>query len=199
MPVSSANLVDYGKQALLSLNGGVANLYVSAAGRDLCNLVFDWEPRRTAVDHAYIINTPVTANELIAYVVDGVGLRAVKTALSGNGYGAVGTAYLGFGFDGPLFSLDGTSMAGRSVDSSTGLLSFQVYASVNGINPSTLHDLFGTNNAPHVFETWGANLRVALPGRFSLNLDYSRGIGGFGSTTLKDLAMVSVGYNRPSS
>lgn len=198
VPISSATLLAYAKQALLTTQGGVANLYFSAAGRDLCNSVFDWEPRRTAVDHAYVINSPVTGNELIAYVVDGVGIRAIKTALSGNGYGAVGTAYLGLGFDGPLFSLDGTQMTGRAVDDTTGLLAFQVYASENAVNPHTLETIFGTSNAPHTFATWGAGLRMGLPGRFFLNIDYSRGIGGYASSRLGDIALVSIGYNKPS-
>lgn len=192
-PVASANSLDYVKQALLELRGGIANLDVSFfAGRDLCNPVFsEWEPRRLAFDHWYpkLAGGDIDA-QLHFYVLNGLGLRAVKTALDGKGYVGVGTAYLGFGFDGPL--IDG---ADSSQKSPPGWMTFEVSALYNVANLEAVKTLLGAPSAPRSYASATANLTMSLPGSFFIALEYSTSLSSFARDYLGDVTVIRFGYN----
>lgn len=187
LPAQSATLKDYGKQALLTLDGGVINVLGAFAGRNEKVGVPVPDPRVVAFDHVYLLGAD--ENQMLMYVKQGIGGRAVKTALQGNGYAGLGTAYLGFGVDGPLLS----TRAGSS-DPNSGWIMLEAYATANVINPSTLNKLFQTDTKTHSLPVGSARFRIGLPGRFYLSAEYSKAFGTFGKK-VGDVAVISFGYN----
>lgn len=187
LPAQSATLRDYGKQALLTLDGGAINIYGAFAGRDEKKDEPIPDARMLAFDHVYLFDAG--ADQMLMYVKQGIGGRAVKTALEGNGYAGVGTAYLGFGVDGPLL----TTRGGAS-DSTSGWITLEGYATANVLNPSTLNKLFNADTKTHSLPTASARFKIGLPGRFYLSAEYSKAFGSYGKK-LGDVAMISFGYN----
>jgi hypothetical protein len=223
-PIQNATFTDYARQELLGRNTGMINGYISLfAGRktktgDRC--AYEWGARKTTLDHIYFAivgegwhlprrvsnasdttsaktsqsdATPnaVEPNQGLLFLSHGLGPRAIKTSLSGSGeLAAAGTAYVGLGIDGPLFDLGNLSNAGG--------LSLEVYASTNYMNHGALEKMFNVSHAPSTFNTFGVSLKAYVTSRFSINLDYGKGLGSFGSTYLKDATILSFGYNTDS-
>ncbi len=189
LPAQSATVQDYGKQALLTLTGGVINIYGAFAGRTEDPKKPPPDDRVLAFDHIYP-NDATAANEMEFYVKQGIGGRAVKTSLEGSGYGGVGTAYLGVGVDGPLLS----SRSGGS-DSNAGWTTLEVFATANAINSRTLNTIFKTTNAPSSVSSASARFVISLPGRFYMSVEYAKAFGSYGRSTLRDTSIFSFGYN----
>lgn len=205
VPAESVTLQQYAKHALLTLDGGILNIYGSPAGRDpkvyppkLQDGTPDGtpNPRESAWDHLYMIREPapgqtsVPQEQLLGYWKMGIGGRAIKKSLEGSEYAGIGTAYLGVGFDGPMFS-------GRDSkrDGNTGWFSIEAYGVANIMNKGTLTTLFEQPNEKRNLNSVGAKVAIGLPGRFFLSATYGKALGSFGRDHIKDIAVVSFGYN----
>lgn len=194
LPAESASLKQYAKQALLSLDGGVLNIYGSFAGRDRTSYTptigNSPNPRDSAFDHIYLIKNPVSQEQLLGYAKFGFGARGIKTALEGTGYAGLATAYLGLGLDGPLLS-----KANGTRDNNTGWVSVEGYGVANALNKNTLTTLFGEPYGKRSFSSLGAKVTIGLPGRFYLSAQYGKALGNYGKEHIGDLSVLSFGYN----
>jgi hypothetical protein len=123
-------------------------------------------------------------------------MRAVKTSLSDSTMAGMGTAYLGIGFDGPLI----TDLTDTKFSSRTGWLVLEAYGTANGVNPRTMHELFGETTPHKGFFTLASRMKIGLPGQFYLSAEYAR---AFGSSYMKshigDTAIISFGYNNDAT
>jgi hypothetical protein len=195
-PVQTATLPQYGKHALLTLDGGLVNVYGAFAGRDLLQGTFkplddgQDNPRLNNWDRIYLVDSE-TPEIILGYLKQGIGIRAVKTALTGTGMGGLGTFYLGGGFDGPLLS----SRDRFSKDPNAGWFSIDAYGTANAINRSTLKLLFGETASRNGFFTVGAKAKIGLPGKFFLSAEYARALDKFGKAHIGNVSVVSFGYN----
>lgn len=214
-PVQNATFNDYARQELLGRNTGLLNGYISLfAGRKTppgSRCAYAWGARKSSLDHIYFALTgwhlpkrvaksdssdSMQPDQGLLFLSHGLGPRAIKTSLMGTGeLAAAGTAYVGLGIDGPLFEV------GSSGVENAGGLSLEVYASANYMNHGALEKMFNIAAAPSAFYTAGVSLRAYLNTRFSINLDYGKGLGSFGRSALKEATILSFGYNTntPSS
>jgi hypothetical protein len=58
--------------------------------------------------------------------------------------------------------------------------------------------MFDTRTTRNTYATWGASFKAGLGGCFSINADYSKAFSTSSEPFLKDVILVSVGYNRPT-
>lgn len=195
LPAETTTLKEYGRQALMTLDGGVLNVYASLAGRDrkyykpeLADGVPN--PRDQAFDHLYLVKRPKSQEQLLAYLKLGMGGRAVKTALEGTGFAGVATAYLGLGLDGPLL----TERWGARTDT-TGWFNIEAVAVANLLNKRTLTTIFEEPYAKRSFSSVGAKAVINLPGRFFLSAQYAKALGSYGRAFIGDISVISFGYN----
>jgi hypothetical protein len=202
-------------QEVLTRYGGVINLYFSAAGRNPCNSIYTWKDRLQSLNHLYIYDflydrNPWRADQGMAFISHGLGYRAIKEQLSGSGYAGVGSAYVGVGFDGPLFnvlnsspdakkdSLGKSAKPSNTATNQPGFISLELYVAENVTSASALSTMFDTRTTRNTYATWGASFKAGLGGCFSINADYSKAFSTSSEPFLKDVILVSVGYNRPT-
>lgn len=194
IPAQSATLKDYGKQAMLTLDGGIVNIFASIPGYDHQKIVQGTSPRN--FDRFYYYKpkdgdwSKAEPGQLLFYTKGGLGGRAIKTALEGNGYAGLATAYLGFGVDGPLLNnLDGKK------DSKAGWVSLEAFGVANAGNKTTFQKLFGGTPDRSVLPSWAANFSITLPGQFYLTVGYYRALGTYGRTSVGGTTVLAFGYN----
>jgi hypothetical protein len=198
LPVQTAALADYGREELLGRYGGAANIYFNLlAGRDLNAPLFRWGDRRQAVDRIYILDAfppgeTVSANQALVFISHGIGVHAIKTQIQGSAFAAAGSAYLGIGADGPLYDVTQKP----SDDTTGGGLSLELYGTANVVNPRTLNTLFKVTNSHSTYYAVGVNFSAGLPGKFSISVEYTKGIGAVGRT-LGEVTMFNFSYNKP--
>jgi hypothetical protein len=199
LPAQSTTLKQYAKQAVLSLDGGVLNIYGSFAGRDLTKGAYsggDKNPRNKTVDRIYFDSTNERPDQMLGYIKQGIGLRGVKTALEGNGYGGLATLYLGLGIDGPLLS---STTVLLDKDPGAGWMSLEAYGTANAMNRRTMETLFATPSSHSGFFSGGAKLQIGLPGKFFLSAEYAKALGSYARKSIGDTSIISFGYNSDKS
>lgn len=203
LPGTSPTLAQYGKQAVLRRDGGLFNIYFNFAGRDLEDTAFDPigddghtkpNPRTRYVDRHYVANA-ATPNELLAYFTHGVGIRAIRTALAGDGMAGLATGYLGFGFDGPVLQ----SLDGNAGDPSAGWMSVELYGAINRMNSGTFNALFGAPTGSSSFRSAGVKMTIGLPGKFTVSLEQVKSFGTYARPNIGEVTMVTFGYNDGSA
>jgi hypothetical protein len=198
VPISSASLPDYAKQELLTRDGALLNLYASFSGRNYTNEAYSWGDRLANVDRLYWIDAldhrqPATAKQALAFFSQGLGIRALKTKLEGTGdLGALATLYGGIGFDGPLFSSEAKE------GTPDGMVSLELYVSANVANRNAMRTLLNNPDAPGGYETFGANLTMFVTDRIGIQLQYSGAFGHAADHSIGHVAMLTIGYNKPT-
>lgn len=203
VPISGATLGDYGRQELLTRNGGLVNAYFSFSGRNYSNEAYSWGDRAANLDHLYWIDVfgprePATAKEALGYFSEGIGVKALKTSLTGtNSLAAQGTAYFGVGLDGPLFfaAENTTDVAEKISNNPAGMVSLEVYACENYVNGQTLTTLLGTKDPPHTYPALGVNLSLNITSSIAIQLQYTDAVGS-GRNSVGHVAMFTIGYNK---
>lgn len=188
IPAQSTTLKDYGKQALLSLDGGIVNIYGSLPGYDHQEAVQNTSPRN--FDRNYWV-TEGNLNQLLVYTKGGLGGRAIKTALEGNGYAGLATAYLGLGVDGPLLA----TRDGSAKDPKAGWVFLEAFGVANAGNKTTFEKLFGAPTTKKVIPSWGSNFSITLPGQFYMTVGYYRALGDYGKSKIGGTTVLAFGYN----
>lgn len=132
----------------------------------------------------YYFGKDITSNMTRAFFSNGIGVRGLAGDASKEvTTTGLGTIYLGFGIDGPLYSL-----GARSTD---GYASAEIFLSYNWVNRGAINKLLETDSRRRTFNAAGLNLEVALLERVSLKLGYSRAFGELGKE-IGQLVMTSV-------
>jgi hypothetical protein len=205
LPVNNATLEDYGRQELLGRYGGLANLYLSFSGRSYTNDAYLWGNRAANLDRLYLVDLlserqPASPREALGFLSQGFGLKALKTSLTGtDSLGAEATAYVGWGFDGPLFlisSSDTTDPSSADDPDPAGMASFEVYASGNWVNGAAAKALAQGTGGNQAFAAIGASLSMSITSSVAIEVQYVQGIGGGAGKALGHMATLTIGYNR---
>jgi hypothetical protein len=195
----------YLRQELLMRYGGVGNLYFTLAGRNPCNALYSWGDRMKSLDRIYFMDQiqgrqPATSQQLMAFVSHGLGIKALKEQVSGTSYTGLGTAYLGLGFDGPLFDFSDSDSktVTHKPPAAAGFISFEVYAAENLGSKAAFVSMFASDNVRRNFASWGANFHAAVGGCFDLSISYASPFDAFTRKYLPGTTLLTFGYNRPS-
>lgn len=195
----------YLRQELLTRFGGVGNMYLSLAGRNPCNALYSWGDRMKSLDRIYIIDQllghqPATSQQLMAYISHGLGVKAIKEHVTGSNYSGLGTAYIGLGFDGPLFNFadtDSTKVTHKP-PAAAGFISLEVYAAENLGSKNAFTSMFPGYDARRNFASWGTNFRAAVGGCFDLAVTYASALDASSRKYLPGTTLLTFGYNRPT-
>lgn len=206
VPISAATVADYAKQELLIRDGGLLNIYVSLSGRDYSNEAYRWGNRKSNLDRSYWVDVidgrqPATSNEALGFISHGIGIKALKTQLTGTGnLGAQANAYVGWGFDGPLFKAaqEGTNAA-NTANTADGVVSFEMYASMNWVTHGALVNLVGTTLRQNTFYSYGANLTFFITDTIGIQLQFASAQNTGVGHSVGHVAMLSFGYNKPAA
>jgi hypothetical protein len=207
VPVSSATLADYATQELLARYGGLLNTYVSLSGRNYANEAYAWGNRSANLDRLYFLDLdsasePATAKQALMFLSEGLGVKALKTSLSGSSsLGAQGTAYVGLGVDGPLFlaAQDNATAAQVSTGSPAGMASFEVYVSANAVTASAISELFTVTKPGTAYWSWGATLNLYVTNNVGIQVQYVAAQGTDLGRTIGHVAIVSLSYTQTST
>jgi hypothetical protein len=232
VPISSATAKDYAAQELLTHDGGLVNLYLSLSGRDYTNEAYAWGNRKANLDRLYFVDVlsncdlsglnwleapaclfgyntaengirqPATAKEALGYFTQGIGIKALKTSLSGTStLGAQGTIYGGLGVDGPLFyaAQDASNVATQILNNPAGMASLDAYISGNVVTQGALDSLLGPKSAGHSYLGWGVNFSLFVTNSIGIQLQYSVPFESSVQHSIGRVAMLKIGYTKPSS
>jgi hypothetical protein len=207
VPISGATLKDYGAQEVLTHDGGLVNLYASLSGRTYSNEAYNWGDRKANLDRLYFIDIwggrqPATAKQALAYITEGIGVKALKTTLTGNvDLGVQGTAYVGIGIDGPLFyaTQDAQTVNSKLTTGPAGMVSLDTAISYNFINRTALDAMFGPNSAGQKYLASATTLQLYITNSIGIQLQYSVPFESSVNHSIGHVAMLKIGYNQPTS
>jgi hypothetical protein len=207
VPITSATIGDYARQELLTRTGGLLNMYASLSGRNYSNVAYAWGNRTANLDRLYWVDLfgdtqPASAKEALAFISQGMGVKALKTSLSGTGsIGAQGTAYVGVGFDGPLFlaAQDPTAASKSAENTPNGMASLELYVSENVINQPAVNALLGAKAGGNSYFALGANFFLYVTNNIGIQVQYvlPRNVGV--GHSIGSLAMVTLSYTKAST
>jgi hypothetical protein len=208
VPISSASLADYAKQELLTRNGGLLNMTVSFSGRNYANEAYAWGNRAANLDRLYFLDLrtdqtqPATAKQGLMFLSQGIDVKALKTSLTGTStLGAQGMAYVGLGFDGPLFlaAEDATTVAKDTTNNPGGMVSLEGYVSENFVNGQALTALVGASNPGHTYFSWGVNLSLYVTNNIGMQVQYAAAQDSGIGRSIGHVAMFTIGYTKTST
>lgn len=205
---NSDDMREYGRQQLLLRDGGLLNLTLSftktLAQAPLTNKGEvangqgeNWRAiRATYTDRLYsnrALHNNRSQYQLWGYFLNGLTVKGIKTHSDTDGPNrAVGSVYLGGGWDGPLFQTQGPASESGGVD-------FNLRLAAHFTNRSTMGELLQREELRqrHYF-TSGVTFTAYLPGQFSARVEYQAPFGA-SRRALGDLAIFSIGYGQPAA
>jgi hypothetical protein len=212
-PVTTATFTDYAREEMLGRRSGIINIYFNPfAGRDANDPYYNWNDRKLASDHIYIATpfrtvdskmkseaSSTSWDEALSFYSFGIGGRGVKTASQGSKTAAVGTAYFGYGIDGPFHDTSSGTASGASTTAQSGGLSVEAYVTGNIANRNSLNAMFGITDASKSYATYGAVVTFWVTGKLFFSLEYDQGIGAFANRVLRNESLFRFGYGNPTN
>jgi hypothetical protein len=188
---------DYARLQLLSQNGGLINIfghYTRVIPSD-CKKNALVKNRIESADRYYPdirdkIDKGIQLDDsFLFFWSNGLGIKGIRPQISGGSILPTAQIYVGFGYDGPLYSSTDSSSA-----TPPGFLSGEFRIFGNAQNPTLLNRAFGTTNAPTKF--WGASFiaTLSLPGSFYINLSHTKSFGEYSRLNIKEISTVSFGF-----